>query len=75
MDERANKVVLGAHPDRDFQACNDVVNRAFIMETGVRNAAGLFPELIDIGIRLLVYAGNAGQYCWSFGAVSCIADR
>ena len=75
MNDRATKVALGANPDRDFQACNSAVNRAFMMEgDGVRNAAGLLPELINSGIRLLVYAGNAGQSCWSFGAVvSCTA--
>lgn len=27
---------------------------------GVKNSGALIPELLDDGIRLLVYAGNAG---------------
>jgi cathepsin A (carboxypeptidase C) len=30
--ERANKVALGANPDHDFEACNNVVSRAFMIE-------------------------------------------
>ena len=28
---------------------------------GMHNSAALLPELVDAGIRLLVYAGNAGK--------------
>jgi hypothetical protein len=39
------------------------VNQAFMMQgDGMHNAAALLPELIEDGVRLLIYAGNAGQY-------------
>ena len=37
------------------------VNKAFTMTgDGMHNSALLLPELVDGGVRLLVYAGNAG---------------
>jgi cathepsin A (carboxypeptidase C) len=63
MNEPSHKAALGANPDRAFEACSSQVNRAFMMQgDGVHNAAALLPELVDHGVRLLVYAGNAGQY-------------
>lgn len=40
---------------------NAILNLAFALQgDGVKNSAALIPELLDDGIRLLVYAGNAG---------------
>lgn len=37
------------------------VNQAFFFQgDGMHNSASLLPELINDGVRLLVYAGNAG---------------
>ena len=62
MNEPKNKVALGASLDRTFASCNMEVNQAFTMNgDGMHNSALLLPDLINDGIRLLVYAGNAGN--------------
>lgn len=39
----------------------DRVNQNFMYQgDGMHNSAALLPELINDGVRLLVYAGNAG---------------
>jgi cathepsin A (carboxypeptidase C) len=40
------------------------VNQAFMMQgDGMHNAAALLPELVEDGVRLLIYAGNADFMC------------
>jgi cathepsin A (carboxypeptidase C) len=64
MNTPANKVALGVDPGRTFASCNDKVNQAFIIQgDGAHNSALLLPELINDGVRLLVYAGNADLLC------------
>jgi cathepsin A (carboxypeptidase C) len=61
MNDPKNKAALGARPELTFQSCNMEVNQAFALHgDGMHNAAKLLPDLINDGIRLLVYAGNAG---------------
>jgi len=58
------KAALGVSPARDFASCNMDVNKAFTMNgDGMHNAALLLPELVNDGVRLLVYAGNADMMC------------
>ncbi|KAH8983045.1 Alpha/Beta hydrolase protein [Lactarius hatsudake] len=58
--KRLTKAALGADPSRTYEACNMKVNEAFMYQgDGMHNSAALLPELINDGIRLLVYAGNA----------------
>ena len=60
----ATKRALGVNPDIDFQSCNMQVNQAFAMQgDGARNRAKLLPELVESGIRLLIYAGDADMAC------------
>jgi len=55
---------LGAPNDRVFQSCNDQVNRDFQLSgDNMHNAAALIPELIENGIRLLIYAGEDDFMC------------
>ena len=62
MNDASNKKALGAPPDRDFASCNMEVNQAFMGQgDGMHNAALLLVPLINDGVRLLVYAGNAGK--------------
>ena len=52
------------NPKLTFESCSDSVFEAFISRgDGMRNSAALLPELIDNGVRLLVYAGNADMGC------------
>lgn len=62
MNNPKHKAALGVNPELTFQNCNMDVNQAFTMNgDGMHNSASLLPELINNGIRLLVYAGNAGM--------------
>jgi cathepsin A (carboxypeptidase C) len=62
MNTPAHKEELGVDPKRVFESCNSDVNRDFMLQgDGMHNSAKLLPELINDGVRLLVYAGNAGQ--------------
>ncbi|KAJ7336389.1 serine carboxypeptidase [Mycena albidolilacea] len=63
MNNPKVKAALGVDPDRSFRSFNMDMNREFNMRgEGVHNAAKLLPELINDGVRLLVYAGKAGSY-------------
>ncbi|KAF5349522.1 hypothetical protein D9756_008992 [Leucocoprinus leucothites] len=64
MNDPKHKAALGVNPERSFESCNMAVNQAFTMNgDGMHNSASLLPELIEDGIRLLVYAGNADMMC------------
>lgn len=64
MNNAANKAALGADPSRNFEACSMKINQGFMMQgDGMHNSARLLPDLINDGIRLLVYAGNADAMC------------
>jgi hypothetical protein len=64
MNDASNKIALGVDPSMTFSSCNMEVNQAFALQgDGMHNSAALLPELIDDGVRLLVYAGNAGAQC------------
>lgn len=62
MNTPANKEGLGVDPARKFESCNMEVNKDFMLQGDSMNDASLLlPDLINDGIRLLVYAGNAGR--------------
>ncbi|KDQ62966.1 hypothetical protein JAAARDRAFT_146814 [Jaapia argillacea MUCL 33604] len=64
MNNPANKKALGVNPERNFESCNMEVNQAFMFQgDGMHNAGALLPELVNDGIKLLVYAGNADMMC------------
>ena len=70
MNNPAVKKALGVHASLTFESCSDQVNQAFSSQAdGMRNSALLLTDLINEGMRLLVYAGNAGMwliltFCW-----------
>ena len=54
------KKALGAEEGIKFESCNMEVNQAFMFQgDGMHNSAALLPTILDAGIRVLVYAGNA----------------
>ncbi|KAH9945738.1 Alpha/Beta hydrolase protein [Amylocystis lapponica] len=64
MNQRAVKRALGVDPTLEFASCNMDVNQAFALQgDGAHNSAKLLPALIEDGVRLLVYAGNADMMC------------
>jgi cathepsin A (carboxypeptidase C) len=75
MNGAAVKKELGANPSLTFQSCNTRVNQDFATQgDGMRNSAPLLTDLVNEGIRLLVYAGNAGTLLAAPRLLEC-ADR
>lgn len=61
MNDAAVKGELGVNPSLTFQSCNMQVNQDFTLQAdGMRNSALLLTDLVNEGVRLLVYAGSAG---------------
>ena len=57
------KAALGVNPQRNFESCNMAVNMAFTLQgDSMHNTPALLPPMINDGVRLLVYAGNAGEW-------------
>lgn len=64
MNKPEIKRALGVPSQLHFESCSDQVGSDFGRRgDGMRNSAALLPELIDNGVRLLVYAGNADMGC------------
>ncbi|KAF7345099.1 hypothetical protein MVEN_01673600 [Mycena venus] len=64
MNDPHVKVALGVDPTRTFVGANMKVNGAFFLQgDAAHNSAKLLSELVDDGIRLLIYAGNADMVC------------
>ena len=56
------KRALGVDPTLTFEACKEDVNKDFALQAdAMQNSALLLTDLVNEGVRLLVYAGNAGQ--------------
>jgi len=61
MNNVTVKAQLGVEPGRKFTGSSDMVYDNFrTTGDGGRNSAPLLTDLVNDGIRLLVYAGNAG---------------
>jgi len=62
MNNATVKAQLGVDPARNFTGGSATVYLDFRAKgDGARNSAPLLTNLINNGIRLLVYAGNAGM--------------
>ncbi|KAM0747546.1 peptidase S10 serine carboxypeptidase [Meredithblackwellia eburnea MCA 4105] len=58
------KKELGASADRTFESCNMQINQAFTFNGDVsHNTVALVPPLLEAGIRVLIYAGEADFMC------------
>ena len=63
MNNATVKVQLGVELAREFSGSNRSVYNSFRkLGDGMRNSAPLLTNLVNDGIRLLVYAGNAGVF-------------
>ena len=61
VSQNPRAALLECSPSR-LLGCNMKINQAFMMQgDGMHNAAALLPELVEDGVRLLIYAGNAGE--------------
>ncbi|SNX82969.1 related to carboxypeptidase [Melanopsichium pennsylvanicum] len=55
---------LGVPESVTFQSCNMNINQAFLLQgDSMHDSAALLPELIEDGIRVLIYAGEADFMC------------
>lgn len=62
MNQPEVRKELGASPDATFESCNMKINQAFQLNGDVsHNTAALIPELLDAGIRFLIYAGASSS--------------
>lgn len=62
MNDPEVKAALGVNPQRTFESCNMAVNQAFMLQgDSMRNTPLLLTDMINDGVRLLIYAGNAGE--------------
>ncbi|KAJ7451590.1 serine carboxypeptidase [Mycena latifolia] len=70
------KQALGADPRAPvFEACSNEINFSFMLQgDGMRNTKGLLTELVDDGIRLLIYAGNVDMMCNYMGESQWITE-
>ncbi|KAG1901496.1 uncharacterized protein F5891DRAFT_892976, partial [Suillus fuscotomentosus] len=60
MNDPEVKATLGMNPQRKFESCNMAVNQAFMLQSdSMRNTPLLLTDMINDGVRLLIYAGNA----------------
>ena len=63
MNNATVKAQLGVDSARKFSVGSALVYLDFkATGEGVRDSAPLLTDLVNSGIRLLVYAGNAGRY-------------
>jgi cathepsin A (carboxypeptidase C) len=80
------KKSFGVPEQVEFQACNMNVNQAFLFNgDGSHNSAAVLPELLESGIRVLVYAGvwdsmcnyigNVGDKSWALSLESVYQDE
>ena len=61
MNNLTVKAQLGTEPTRNFSSGSELVYLDFrATGDGMRNSAPLLTNLVNNGVRLLVYAGNAG---------------
>ncbi|KAJ7689127.1 serine carboxypeptidase [Mycena rosella] len=76
MNQPEVKQALGADPRApNFTACNYEMNFAFMLQgDGMRDSKSLLTELVDDGIRLLIYAGNVDMMCNYMGESQWIAQ-
>ncbi|EIW87420.1 peptidase S10 serine carboxypeptidase [Coniophora puteana RWD-64-598 SS2] len=67
MNSPAVQAELGVDPaaPAEYKTCNVAVTLKFrfLVGDGMKNGAALLPELIEHGVRLLIYAGNADLMC------------
>ncbi|WWD21011.1 hypothetical protein CI109_105492 [Kwoniella shandongensis] len=60
LNKKEIKKALGAPDSITYQSCNMQINQNFLLQgDGMHDAAALLPELVEAGIRVLIYAGEA----------------
>jgi cathepsin A (carboxypeptidase C) len=69
------KAQLGVDPEIEFKACNRKIMATYAVQGGiVWNTVRVVPELINRGIRILAYSGNADGVCKYMGMEAFVAE-
>ncbi|PWY99086.1 hypothetical protein BCV70DRAFT_123712 [Testicularia cyperi] len=64
LNQKSIKKQLGIPDSVHFQSCNMNINQAFLLQgDSMHDSSALLPELVEDGIRLLIYAGEADFMC------------
>ncbi|WVR09210.1 hypothetical protein IAU60_006272 [Kwoniella sp. DSM 27419] len=67
------KASLGAPDNVKFQSCNMQINQNFLLQgDAMHYAGGLLPELIESGIRVLIYSGEADMLVNAIGCARVV---
>lgn len=75
MNKPSVKRALGVPESIAFQSCNMQVNGQFMMQgDSIRNSAKLLESLLEDGVRVLAYAGEADFMCNAIGIHEWILD-
>ncbi|EIW77065.1 peptidase S10 serine carboxypeptidase [Coniophora puteana RWD-64-598 SS2] len=75
MNQAEVKQALGVDPSRTFESCNMNVNQAFLMQgDSMHYTPALLTDLVNDGVRLLIYAGNADMMCNYMGNERWLTD-
>ncbi|EJD54382.1 serine carboxypeptidase [Auricularia subglabra TFB-10046 SS5] len=64
LNQPDTKRAVGAKQDITFKSCNPEIAQNFAQQGDtMRNSAALLPDLLNAGVRVLVYAGNTDYMC------------
>jgi carboxypeptidase C (cathepsin A) len=64
MNDPEVKAALGVNPQQKFESCNMAVNQAFMLQgDSMHDTPQLLTDMINDGVRMLIYAGNADMMC------------
>jgi cathepsin A (carboxypeptidase C) len=70
LNLESSKKMFGVPDKVTFQACNMQVNQGFMFQgDSMHNSAEVLPEMIEGGVRVLVYAGEYDSMCNWFGNI------
>lgn len=68
MNKPEVKKAWGANGDVNFKSCDTSINQAFLLQgDSMRDSTVVLPELIEAGVRMLIYNGLADSMCNSLG--------
>ncbi|GAA5869162.1 hypothetical protein JCM16303_000378 [Sporobolomyces ruberrimus] len=71
MNQPHVRKALGVSEERTFESCNPQINQAFHHNGDVaHNTAAMIPPLLENGIRVLIFAGDADFMCNSKGTLA-----
>ncbi|KAF8602101.1 alpha/beta-hydrolase [Ceratobasidium sp. AG-I] len=69
------KKELGVPLDLDFESCNEKLHLRFLKSgDAARSSSVLLPELIEDGLRVLIYVGDADLLCPGIGQIPWIEN-